>query len=386
VAILRREVPLRLDVDTPYALERLATLPPPALFTTDAAAWTERLTQWFEAASGRKLYPMQVEMLLIETLSYAMSVLGHEAQLTVEQHLVAFATGNGLDQLGPNRFTPRLPSAKARCRLRFSRAEAQSLPVTIVAGTRVRAGDVVFRTLTPAVMAPAALFIDIDAEAETAGEIGNGFAAGQISEIMDPVSGLSAANITVSSGGSDEELDDAYRLRLANAPYRISTGGGREWYQEETLAVSSAIIDATAVRPQPCYIELFPLTATGAASLTLRNQIAAHFNTFNKLDIRFGDQVAVLPPVAVIYAATLTVRAANATVTLRAEAAAVAAGFLTDWRLRLGAIVSPSAIEAAVRKLETVVDVEVSGLPFVRLNRDEFMMATLAVVVVDING
>jgi phage-related baseplate assembly protein len=377
---------LRRDEEGPYSLDALAQIPLPALFTTEASGWTDRLVTWFEEASGRKLYPMQVEMLLIETLAYALSVLGTEAQLTAEQHLVAFSDGIGLDQLGPNRFTPRLPAARARCTLQFAAAAPSASPRTVPAGTRVRAGEVVFRTLTPAVLAPAALTVAVDAEAEAEGAIGNGFAIGQITEVMDPVEGLTAANTTVSTSGADIEADDAYRLRLANAPYRISSGGGRTWYQEETLAVSSAIIDVAAVRPQPCYIELFPLTATGAAPPTLRSQIAAHFNTAEQLDIRFGDQVTVLPPVAVVHAATLTVRAANATVTLQAEAAAVAAEFLADWRLRLGAIIAPSAIEAAVRKLATVVDAEVTGLPFGRLDRDEFLMATMTTVVVDINA
>ena len=368
---------MRRDDPGPYSLDTLAAFPVPRLFTTDAQAWKQRLVTWFESATGRTLYPMQVEMLLIETLAYAMSVLGEEGQMVAEQHLVALADIAGLERLGPNRATPRLPEAKARTTLRFSIAAPQAESVLVPQGTRVSAGgQVVFTTLSPAVIAIGATTADVTAEAETAGISGNAFLAGQINIMLDPVAGVVAANLTESSGGADIEDTELYRLRLANAFERISTGGSFAWYRETAIGISSAIIDVAIVRPQPCVIDIYPLTLTGAAGVDLRNKVLATFNTAEALDIRFGDDVFVKPPVAVTGAPVLTVRGRGMASTIQADTTAAAQAVLKIWRARLGSIIAPSDLEKAVKSLTGVIDAEVSGLAFQQMQRFEFFVAT----------
>ncbi|MGN8119909.1 baseplate J/gp47 family protein [Labrys sp. 22185] len=219
---------MRRDDPGPYSLDALRALPKPALFSRDAAALKVRYIVWFEQASGRALYPMQVEMLLIETLAYAMSILGEEAQMTVEQHLVALATV-GLDQLGANRSAPRLPASKARVTMRFSLTTVRQEAVTIPEQNRVNAGSagLVFLTLTPAVIPAGALWADVTAEASLEGVAGNGLQPGHLTSMLDPVAGVVAANVTTSEGGADIEDLDQWRLRIANAFDRVSSAGGK---------------------------------------------------------------------------------------------------------------------------------------------------------------
>jgi phage-related baseplate assembly protein len=368
---------MRRDDPGPYSLDALAAFPVPRLFTTDAQAWKQRLVTWFESATGRTLYPMQVEMLLIETLAYAMSVLGEEGQMVAEQHLVALADIAGLERLGPNRSTPRLPAAKARTTMRFSIDAPRSETVFVPQGARVSAGgQVVFTTLAPAIIAIGSTTADVTAEAETAGISANGVLAGQINVMLDPVAGVAVANLSESSGGADIEAAELYRLRLANAFERISTGGSFAWYRETTIGVSSAIIDVAVVRPTPCHVDIYPLTLSGAAGVDLRAQVASIFNTTTALDIRFGDQVIIKPPVAVTAAPTLTVRVRGATSTIIGDATAAAQSVLTVWRQRLGSTIAPSDVEAAVKALPGVVDAELSDLPFQQLGRPEFLVCT----------
>lgn len=367
---------MRRDDPGPYSLERLSGLATPQLFSTDGAAIKRQLVTWFEAETGRTLYPMQIEMLLIETLAYAMATLGEEAQMVVEQHLVAKASAAGLEALGPNRSMPRLASAAARVTIRFTRTAPSTGWTLIPAGTRVGSGDVVFSTLEPKSLAPAAVAIEITAEATVAGAAGNGFQPGQIATMLDPVAGVSAANVTISSGGADMEDVEAYRLRLANAFEHISTGGSRAWYRETAIGVSSALIDVAVVRPQPCYVDIYPLTIAGAPGVDLLASVAAAFNTSEALDIRFGDEVTVKPPVAVTCQPSLTVRVDGASSTIQADATAAAQAVLTGWRQRLGARVAPSDVETAVKTLAGVVDVAVAGLNFHQLAAAEYLVAT----------
>ncbi len=370
---------MRRDDPGPYSLETLKEMQRPALFETSAEALKRRYVTWFEGATGRTLYPMQVEMLLIETLAYAVGVLGEQAQKVAEQHLVSLADAIGLEQLGPNRSTPRLLAARARVTVRFSVDAPRPENVLIPAGSRIGAGGgLAFATVAPAVIVIGATSVEVTAEAEAFGVVGNGFLPGQITQLLDPVAGVSASNITESSGGADIEDIDLYRLRLANAFERISTGGSYAWYREMAIGVSPAIIDVAVVRPTPCVIQIFPLTLTGAAGVDLRNQVVASFDTAQALDIRFGDDVFVLPPVAVLENAALAVRVRGAAPTIAEDAAAAANSVLLRWRQRLGATVAPSDVEAAVRALPGVVDAELTGLSFQQLAADEFLVATLA--------
>lgn len=372
---------MRRDDPGPYSLDRLAAMPTPQLFTVDAQAWKRRLVDWFEEETGRTLYPMQVEMLLIETLAYAMGVLGEEAQMVAEQHLVCFAGIQGLERLGPNRATPRLPPAQARTTLRFSIAAARPGTVLVPAGTRVGAADeLAFATLDAVSIVTGTTFVDVAAEAITPGAGGNGFLAGQITAMLDPLPGVSVTNLTDSSGGADAEGPELYRLRLANAFERISTGGSYAWYRETAIGVSSAIIDVAIIRPTPCVIDIYPLTLAGAASPDLRAQVLSTFDRDEALDIRFGDDVFVKPPVAVTGVLVVIVRGRAMSQTVQADATAAANSVLKVWRERLGSVIAPSDIESSIKRLVGVIDVEVSGLPFSQLQPFEFLVPTSVTV------
>lgn len=368
---------MRRDDPGPYSLDALAAASVPALFTTDAETLKARYVAWFEAASGRTLYPVQVEMLLIEALSYAMSLLGHEGQMAIEEGLVSRGSTIGLEALGPNRATPRLPASKARATLRFSSEGASLLSVLIPRGTRVSAGSeaTTFLTLADAVLPIGASHVDVIAEAVQAGAAANDLQIGQITTVLDPVGGLSASNVAVSSGGADIEDVELYRLRLANFLERTSAGS-RAWYREHAMGVSSAIIDCAVVRPQPCYIEIYPLTAAGAAGVDLRAQVLARFTQPDMLDDRYGDSITVPPSVAVVANPTLTVRYRGVDgAALKPLVIAAGNDPLADWRSRLGADVAPSEIETKVKALAGVIDAGVGGLPYQKLAENAFLNA-----------
>ena len=372
---------MRRDEPGPYSLDALRALTPPQIFTTDAAVLKARYVVWFEAAANRTLYPVQVEMLLIEALAYAMSVLGSEAQMTAEQHLVAFADIAGLERLGPNRSTLRLPASRARATIRFTVDPPRDETTLVPAGCRVSGGEIAFATLTPAVIPIGAVSADVEAEAQSDGAAGNGFLPGQIATMLDPVAGVTAANVTASEGGADIEDAELYRLRVANAFERISTGGSQPWYRETTMGASPAIIDVAVVRPQPCYVDLYPLTRDGAAGAELTAQIVAVFNTDAALDIRFGDHVAVQAATAVAAAPVFAVRVRGASATIAAEAARAASDVLDGWRYRLGRTIAPSDVEAAIRALPGVVDAETTGgLVFQELAAHEYLAAAAPVI------
>lgn len=374
----------RRDDPGPYSLDTLAGLPVPERFTRDPEVLKARYVAFFEDAANRTLYPAQVEMFLIETLAYAMSLLGEEGQIAAEEHLVAKASRLGLVVLGANRSTPPLAAATARTVIRFSIDAVRPANVFVEAGSRVSAGvgGLIFTTLSPAVIAAGLLSAEVAAIASGEGEIGNGFLPGQIATMLDPVAGVVATNVSTSEGGADAEDAELYRLRVANAFDRVSPGGGLGWYTETAMAVSSAIIDVAVIRPLPCYVDIYPLTAAGAAGSTLRAQVKAAFDTREALDIRFGDEVTIKPAIAVPIAPVLTVRLHGSAAGAQSIAAEAANRQLIAWRGMLGAALAPSEIEDRVKSALraqglSVVDAEISAMPFHQLAENEFAAPVL---------
>lgn len=363
---------MRRDAPGPYSIETLRAVAVPTLFSTDAAAWRTRLIAWFEAASGRDLQPMQVEMLLIEALAYALSIVGEEAQAVAEQHLVVAANEAGLARLAPNRSTPRLPAAKALVTVRFSRLPGVAGAVFIPRWTRVGQG-VTFATAADATLAADMASVNVVAQAEVAGAAGNGVAPGQAAALLDPVAGVSAVFAATSEGGADQEDVEAWRLRMANAHERISSGGSRAWYRETAMGVSAAILDVAVIRPQPCYVDLYVLTSEGAAGPEIKALVAATFATREALDIRFGDLVTLKDGAEVDVAPRLVLRVRGAPADIEAQARAQAQPILDDWASRFAALVSPSQIEAAARLLPGVVDAELANVGFRALAEHEFL-------------
>lgn len=389
---------MRRDAPGPYSLDVLRRTQVPTLFGTDVAVWRARLTTWFEAETGRTLYPAQVETLMIDTLAYAMSVLGEEAQAFVEQHLVVTASESGLGRLAPNRSTPRLSAARARTTMTFALDAPRGVATLIAAGTRVAGDGATFATLEPCVIRAGALSVDVVAEAQEAGVAANGLAAGRVATLLDPIEGVRAANVTESSGGADIEALEAWRLRVANAFERISTGGSRAWYRETAMGVSAAIVDCAVVRPSPCHVDLYLLTREGGAEADLRDAVLATFDASEALDIRFGDLVRVAPAVGREVACRLALRGRGMEASVRDDAAALALAVLdardfrgerdalralaqalfggeivSGWGRCLGADIAPSAVEAVVKALPGVVDAELSGVGFMTLAAHEFL-------------
>ena len=101
-------------------LDELRTAGAPEFFERDTTAIKNGLIAKFEELSGRKLYPAQPEMFLIDTATYALSILNEAAQMAVLQNTAVWAEGRHLEDRGANVSTFRLLSQPARTTMRFT--------------------------------------------------------------------------------------------------------------------------------------------------------------------------------------------------------------------------------------------------------------------------
>lgn len=369
--------------------EELVARGAPRLFTTDPAEWKAKLVDWFENdpdGPRRKLYPAQVEMVLIDMLSYAFGLLGEEAQFAAEQRWLAFALGAHADLLAANNSTFRLAAARAVTTLQFTLAAAQPGSVIVPAGTRVAAASgAVFATDADLVFGANTLAGEVAATAVEAGIAANGLQPGSISALVDPVGvGMSVTNLTASEGGADEETTASLVARAAQAHERISKAGGRESYRQRVMKFSAAILDVAVVRPEPGVIHIYPLTEEGAAGSDVREAIAAWLDP----DVYRpqGDDVSVLEAEPVTFSVTLTVRGRGDLQRIRDDAELATIAVATPWRLALAAYISPAAISCAVRAVAGVVDVDVAIAGLADRQIPEQGYAVLTGVIVEMEG
>lgn len=377
---------MRIDSPSTYSLETLSSTPAPQIYETDPIKIRDRMIDYFEKCTGRKLYNAQVEMYLIETWAYGLSLAGQEAQAQALDYLVAYAGESGLTQLAANRWTPRLKAAKASVILTFSLTAQRNQNVLIPANTRVRVGNGndVFLTQNDATIEAGQISVDVLALAEVAGARPNNLQSGSVTSLLDPVAGVAVTNKSAPDGGADIEPLEAWRLRIANAPERISRAGPAEAYRETVMGVSSQIVDCAIVRPQPCFIDIYVLTAEGSAKDGLKQQV---FSALDPETIRpLGDQVAMKDCEALTCAPHIVIRCRSSAGVVEKEARILVDSVKSVWRERLGGNIAPSDLADPIKHIAGVIDVDVQGLPFVSLQPWQFMAetnVTIEMVVVD---
>ena len=165
-----------------------------------------------------------------------------------KQDLLKYSYGGFLDNLAAGRRVTRRPAASARTTLRFTLSATKTYASAIPAGTRVTNGDgVYFKTLEYSEVPAGDSYVDVEAECTTPGVAGNGFLAGQVNLLADPLPYVEkAANVSTSEGGTDLEDDLSLAERTYLAPSGFSTAGPQDAY---TYWAKTRNTDIGSVRP-----------------------------------------------------------------------------------------------------------------------------------------
>lgn len=338
---------------TPDFIERSPTVIEAAI----VAAWEE--------ITGKTLFPAAAERLLLNLAVYREVLTRIGVQFAGEQSLVNYATDDRLDELGELVATPRLAAQSAIATVLFTKnASAVGTGITIPSGTLLSTPNgIVFATDEDLTIAPGFASGSVRVTCTTVGVDGNGFGLGQISQLLDLSSFpliASAANTTVSSGGADIEADDPYRARIKLAPNKYSVAGSTGSYKFYTLSVSQTIIDVAVINSSRVVVDVYPLTAAGAPSSDLIDDVAAALNPDTVRPLT--DIVNVYAPIAVDYTITAVVtRLTSADADeLMGRLEQAAETFASDRRSKLGLDVTIASITKALM-IDGVYDVVISS-------------------------
>ncbi len=272
-------------------------LPEPSFITRDPATITAEMVASYEALTGKTLQPAQVERVLIDLIAYRENLLRIGIQEAAKQNLVQYAVFPMIDYLGELVGVIRLVAQSARSTIRLYLTAVQTFDVAVPAGTRIETkdGQLVFETEFSLTIEAGNAYGDVTAVCQTAGIVGNGYVTGEINSMVDVVAFVnSAANIDTSTGGSDEETDDAMRVRIKLAPERFSNAGSYGAYRFHALSVHPDIVDVAITSPSPGMVNVYPLTRYGNPDSIMLDLVESALT--DEMIRPLTDQVTVLSP------------------------------------------------------------------------------------------
>ena len=266
-----------------------------------------------------------------------------------KQSILKYSYSDFLDNLAIFKGVTRNPATPATTTLRFTLSAERDTATGIPQGTRVStAGAIYFATDVYAEIPAGSTTVDVPATCTVAGTDGNGFAAGELATIVDPIPYVaSVTNTTATEGGAEIESDDDLAERVFLAPGAYSTAGPEDGYLYHAKAYSAAIGDVVATSNQAAgTVDIVFIMADG--STPGEEMIEGLEGYLQGKTIRpMTDLVRVAAPQEVTYTINLTYyinRCDSAkAVTIQAAVAQAVADYQT-WQRAIGRDINPSQL------------------------------------------
>lgn len=289
-------------------MSRNANYPDVSFVETDTETIVNSMIEAYEIMTNRKLAtgdPVRLFILWVADLIIQDRILINES---AKQNLPRYAEGENLDSIAEIfRNVERLEATPATTTLRFYISVEQDSAQVIKSGTRVNAGeDIIFETTHTAVINAGETYVDTPAICQTAGVVGNGFAIGEITELIDIYPYYERVeNITISEGGAEVETDDAFYERMGTSLETYSTAGAIGSYNYYVKTASSLIVDSVTTSPEPGVIDIRVLLEN--STLPDEELLQKVQDTVSANDVRpLGDFVTVNAPNTVGFNVDLT--------------------------------------------------------------------------------
>lgn len=241
----------------------MVMLPEPQFIDTDTEKILRELVEQFENLTGRKLYPAQIERLLIDIIAYRESLLRIGIQEAAKQNLLAYARGIMLDHLGQLTGAERLKRKPARTKIKFEIEQQLDFDIVIPAGTEIQTKDdkFIFKTDTDAVIKTGQTYTEVSATCTEATEKANGYLIGDVNKLISYIPYVTRVyNTIITMGGAEEEDDERYRQRIRESIERFSNAGSAGAYRYFAISAHQDIIDATVSSNAPGTVNIYILT------------------------------------------------------------------------------------------------------------------------------
>lgn len=254
----------------------MTKLPEPNFIERNPENITKEWVELYEVKSGKILQPAQIERLMVDVGAYRETVLRMKIQEIAKQNLLSYAPLEILEHIGEPLGVSKLLANCSVTTIKFSVDEVLDFDLEIKAGTEVETKDglFIFQTTKTVILKSGQTSISVEAICETAGAVGNNYIVGSINNLLTPISYISSAeNITISSGGADDEEADSLRERIRQAPEKFSNAGSRGAYRYHALSAHQSILDVSIISPSPGVVRIYLLATDGNPSEEVINSV-----------------------------------------------------------------------------------------------------------------
>ena len=241
---------------------------------TDTEGVISELTAKYEELTKRTLHPSDPDKLFIswvaDIIVQTLALINYSAN----QNIPSRAEAENLDALGEFVFNLKRPEAEpAECIMQFNISEPQHTSIAIPKGTQVTdsSKSLIWETTDDAAVPIGETDTHVMAVCQTAGSIGNGYAAGQINTLIDVDKVLyfeKCFNIETTSGGSETADDDTYYQLMRQSLEAYSTAGPKGAYEYHAKSVSTDIADVCAIAPlgKDGHVEIYAIMSDGSVA------------------------------------------------------------------------------------------------------------------------
>lgn len=260
--------------------------------------------------------------------------------------LLKYSTGDFLDNLAALKGVTRSEAKPAKTTLRFTLAATINRTASIPPGTRVKGQDLYFETTERGEIPAGNEYVEIPAKCQTPGNIGNGFLAGDIKTIVDPLPyTLGVENIAPTSGGTDRETDDELAERVYLAPSSYSTAGPKQAYEYWVKTYSPAIGECKVISEAPGEVDIYVTVDGQLPTDDFVTQLEKYMQSGDRRPLT--DRVVVKKPEPVAYDIEFTYYIRNSdqdmVETIQAAVTAACENY-TEWQKKIGRDISPSQL------------------------------------------
>jgi phage-related baseplate assembly protein len=270
--------------------------------TVDTETILSELINDFESYTGEVLYPGDARRLFLQGFAYLLVNIYSKINTAARSVLLRYSYGDVMDALGELYGTPRLEAKQATVTIRFTLSEVQSQDIIIASGTRVTPdGTLLFATDNNLTIKAGNLTGEVNATATVPGSAYNDFIPGQINKLVEGNAYVSSVTNTVtSSGGRDDEKDEAYLPRIQESPYSFSTAGPLQAYYYFAKNASSEVGDASPVFTSAGTVTIYVVKAGGVIPDANDQILTVVYDACNDRSKRpMTDNLIVLPATGV---------------------------------------------------------------------------------------
>lgn len=237
--------------------------------STNSDTLLSSLISAYERLTNRSLNPADPERIFIHLVAGIIIQERAIENYIGNQNIPSRAEGKNLDALGELFYDSYRDKAQsAKCTIRFTISEPQTTSILVPSGTRVtdRSRNLVWLTTTDTYIPIGETSVDVTAQCDSTGTVGNNYAPGQINTLID-VDNIpyfsSCENIDLSDGGAEEASDEEFYELMRASMDAYSCAGARGAYIYFAKQVSTEIADVIANSPTPGEINIFVLMDDG---------------------------------------------------------------------------------------------------------------------------